>query len=90
MAKKLHKIRVDHHHDGSHTKHRHYKHDDGTSSVESSAHHDLDSLHDGLQDHMGVPNPGEAEADRGQHGVPAAMAGPAGLSAPPAPAAPGV
>lgn len=75
------------HPDGSMTHTRHFKHDDGTRSSESSAHHDLDSLHDHLQDHMGAPNPGEAAADAGQHGVPAAMAGPAGLpAAPPMPA----
>lgn len=82
MAKKLHKIRIDHHSDHSHTKHRHYKHDDGSKSVESSAHADLDGVHDSLQDHMGVPNPGEQAADAGQHGVPAAQAAPAGLPMP--------
>lgn len=87
MAKKLHRIRIDHHHDGSHTKHRHYKHDDGSTSMESSAHHNLDGVHDSLQDHLGAPNPGEAEADGGQHGVPAAQAGPAGLAMPAAPPA---
>jgi hypothetical protein len=91
MAKKPHRIRIDHHSDGSHTKHRHYKHDDGKTSVESRAHQDLDSVHDGLQEHLGAPNPGEAEADAGTHGVPAEHAGPAGLSMPPAapPAVPG-
>ena len=79
---KHHKTRIDHHHDGSHTLHRH--HTDG--SVKSSAHQSLDHLHDALQDHMGTPNPGEMDADKGMHGVPAEMAGPAGLSAPAAPA----
>lgn len=85
--KKLHKIRIDHHKDRSHTSTRHHKHEDGSMSSESSAHHDLDGVHDMLQDHMGQPNPGEAEADGGQHGVPVAQAGPAGLPMPPAPAA---
>lgn len=83
--KKLHKIRVDHHKDRSHTSTRHHKHEDGSMSSESSAHHDLDGVHDMLQDHMGAPNPGETEADGGQHGVPAAQAGPAGLSPMPPP-----
>lgn len=86
MAKKKHhRTSIQHHPDGSHTSTRHYKHDDGKMSSESSAHHDLDSLHDHIQDHLGAPNPGEAEADKGLHGVPAEHAGPAGLVMPPAP-----
>jgi hypothetical protein len=69
---------VDHHEDGSHTLHRHHK--DG--SKHSSAHADLDSLHDAIQDHLGEANPGEAEADAGQHGVPADHAASAGLPTP--------
>ncbi len=82
MTKKHVRTHIQHHHDGSHTMHRHFNHDDGKTSVLSSAHHDLDGLHDGIQDHMGTPNPGEAAADAGQHGVPAAQAGPAGLPMP--------
>ena len=77
---KHHKTRIDHHHDGSHTLHRHYT--DGT--VKSSAHQSLDHLHDAIQDHMGTPNPGEAAADMGDHGIPMEHAGPAGLPAAPA------
>lgn len=78
MAKKKHHskhIHVDHHPDGSHT----VKHvmDDG--SEHASAHGNLDSVHDHIQDSIGQPNPGEMEADGGQHGVPAEQAGPAGL-----------
>jgi hypothetical protein len=69
---------VHHHEDGSHTMDRHHK--DGT--VHSSAHHDLDGVHDALQDHLGEMNPGEAEAEMGQHGVPAEHAAPAGLPMP--------
>lgn len=87
MAKRLHKIRVDHHKDRSHTKTRHYKHDDGSMSSESSAHKNLDEVHDGLQAHMGAPNPGEMEALGGAHSVPPEAAGPAGIPMPPAPAA---
>lgn len=84
MAKKRpHKIHIAHHRDGSHTSTRHHKHDDGSMSSESSAHHDLDGVHDALQDHLGEPNPGEMEADGGQHGVPPEQAGPAGLPMPP-------
>ena len=84
MAKnKPHKIHIAHHKDGSHTKTRHYKHEDGSMSSDSSAHHDLDGVHDSLQDHLGEQNPGEAEADAGQHGVPAEQAEPAGLPMPP-------
>lgn len=77
MAKKPHKIHIQHHHDGSHTKTRHYK--DGSSN--SSAHHNLDGVHDSLQDHLGSPNPGEAAMDAGDHGIPAEHAGPAGIPA---------
>ena len=87
MTKRHHKTHIDHHHDGSHTMHRHFMHDDGGTSKESSAHADLDAIHDALQHHLGTPNPGEAEADRGEHGIPAEHAGPAGLpptGAPPA------
>jgi len=66
---------VDHHHDGSHTKTKHFE--DGHS--EASAHGDIDSLHDGIQEDHGAPNPGEAEADAGQHGVPEPQASTAGL-----------
>jgi len=92
--KKHTRIHIEHHDDGSHTMHRHIKHEDGKESKESSAHHTLDDLHDGIQQHIGEPNVGEAEADAGDHGVPAAQAGPAGLpvsGGAPAPAAmPGV
>lgn len=71
---------VDHHGDGSHTSHKHF--DDG--SKESAGHANLDGVHDMLQEAQGSPNPGEAAADAGQHGVPAPIAGPAGLPAAPA------
>lgn len=57
---------VDHHDDGSHTV-RH-EHEDGVSHM-SYAKADLDQLHDGLQDHLGEANPGEAEADGGNSGI---------------------
>lgn len=81
-SKRPHKIRIDHHKDRSHTSTRHHKNDDGSMSSESSAHHDLDGVHDMLQQHMGAPNPGEAEALGGAHGVPAEAAGAAGIPMP--------
>jgi len=73
---------VHHHKDKSHTSDKHYE--DG--SVDSSAHANLDGVHDMLQDAHGEPNPGEAEANMGQHGVPPAQAGPVGLPVAAAPA----
>ena len=67
---------ITHHHDGSHTIKHH--HEDGVSHKEHAV-ADLDGVHDSLQEHLGMPNPGEAEAAAGQHGIPAAIAGPAGL-----------
>jgi hypothetical protein len=80
------KTTIQHHGDGSHTMTRHHVKSDGTSSSHSSAHQSLDHLHDAIQDHMGTPNPGEAAADMGDHGIPMEHAGPAGLPAPAAPA----
>lgn len=57
---------IDHHDDGSHTV-RH-EHEDGVSH-KSYAKADLDQLHDGMQDNLGEPNPGEAEADNGNSGI---------------------
>lgn len=39
----------------------------------------LDQVHDHLEENVGTPNPGEAEADAGQSGIPPAM--PAGAPA---------
>ena len=66
---------IEHHHDGSHTVTHH--HEDGSSK--SSAHGNLDGVHDKLQETLGQANPGENEANEGIHGVPAPMAMPAGL-----------
>jgi len=75
---------IEHHKDGSHT--IHHQHEDGAAHDVKHAAANLDAMHDSMQDHLGTPNPGEAEADMGQHGVPAAQAAPAGLpaGAPPA------
>jgi hypothetical protein len=81
---------VEHHDDGSHTVTHHHK--DGKSH-KKYAKHDHDGMMDGMMQHLSQPNPGEAAADAGDHGVPADAASAAGL--PPAaaaapPAAPGM
>ena len=68
---------IEHHKDGSHTVH--HVHEDGPHADVKHAAADLDGVHDSMEDHMGTPNPGEAEANAGDHGVPAPQAGPAGL-----------
>lgn len=67
-----------HHDDGSHTVH--HDHEEGAHKDYAVA--SLDHVHDGLQDHLGVPNPGEAAADAGQHGVGEPAASAAGLPLP--------
>lgn len=47
-----------------------------------------DGLASHMLEHMGTPNPGEADADAGQSGIPAAGADPAAAGAAPAGAAP--
>jgi hypothetical protein len=76
---------VEHHKDGSHTV-THLHHKGGEHDVKHAV-ADLDGVHDSMEDHLGTPNPGEAEADAGQHGVPEPEASAAGLPAPPAGAA---
>lgn len=68
---------IEHHDDGSHTVH--HEHEDGKHKKYAVG--DLDQVHDGLQDHLGTPNPGE---DMNAAGAPmAASAGPAGAAPPP-------
>ena len=50
---------VEHHH----TRPEHH-------GVEHHHFSDMSDVHDHMEDHMGEPNPGEAEADGGQHGIP--------------------
>jgi hypothetical protein len=71
---------IEHHPDMSSTVH--HVHKEGPHADVKHAAMDLDSVHDSLQDHLGAPNEGEAEADMGQHGVSAEQAGPAGLPMP--------
>jgi hypothetical protein len=82
---------IEHHPDGSHTVH-HVHHEGQHKDVKHAA-MNLDHVHDSLQDNLGTPNPGEAEANAGIHGVPAEHAEPAGLpvpggTMPPTPAGP--
>lgn len=70
-----------HHADGSIT--IHHKHHKGPAHDVEHAAANLDGAHDSMQENLGQPNPGEAEANAGDHGVPAAAAGAAGLPVPP-------
>lgn len=82
-----HKTEIVHHADGSHTT-THHVHPDHAHEMKdkSYATADHDGMLDGMMDNTSQANPGEAEAEAGAHGVPAAVAGPAGLPAPAAPA----
>ena len=80
----FHKTTIEHHKDNSHTITHH--HDAGPEHNVTGATADHDGMIDHIMDHTAPPNPGEAAADMGQHGVPAPMAAPAGLPAMPGPA----
>jgi hypothetical protein len=71
---------VEHHNDGSSTVH--HVHHEGPHKDVKHAVSSLDHLHDSMQDHLGQENPGEAEANAGQHGVAPPEAAAAGLPAP--------
>lgn len=77
---KFHHTSIEHHKDGSHT--IHHQHEDGAEHDVKHAVGNLDGAHDSMQDHLGAPNPGEAEANAGQHGVAPPEAAAAGLPAP--------
>ena len=55
---------IEHHDDGSHT--LEHAHEDGPHKDLKYAVADLDSMHDGLEDHLGEPNDGE-EAEDSKH-----------------------
>jgi hypothetical protein len=78
----FHSTHIEHHADGSHT--IHHMHEAGAEHDVKHAVANLDGAHDSMEDNLGSPNPGEAEADAGQHGVPEAQAAPAGLPGGPA------
>ena len=71
---------IEHHADGSHTVH--HVHEEGPHKDVKGATPNHDAMMDHIMDHTSGMNPGEAEADKGDHGVPAAAAGPAGLPMP--------
>jgi hypothetical protein len=77
--KEIDHVQVKKHKTGYHVEHHHTH--PGHHPMESHAKSNMDDVMDHLHTHMGEPNPGEAEADGGQHGVPPEMAGPAGLGA---------
>ncbi len=74
---------VEHYADGSHQVH--HVHEDGPHKDMKHAVTDLDSVHDSIQDHLGTPNPGEAEANAGPAapvpGAPAPAGAPAAMPA---------
>lgn len=72
-------VHIQHHNDTSHTVH--HQHEDGPDHDVKHAASNMDAVHDSMQDNMGTPNPGEAEANAGQSGVPAEEAGAAGAGA---------
>lgn len=71
---------VEHHKDGSHTVTHH--HEDTSAKDVKHAVPNHDAMMDSMMDHTSAPNPGEAQADMGNHGVPPAVAAPAGLPMP--------
>ena len=52
---------IEHHDDGSHT--LEHTHEDGLHKKYAVG--DIDSMHDGLEDHLGEPNDGEEAEDHG-------------------------
>jgi hypothetical protein len=67
---------IEHHHDGSATVH--HVHHMGPEHDVKHAVSNLDAMHDSMQDHLGQPNPGEAEANAGPAAMPMAGMPPAG------------
>lgn len=72
---------IEHHKDGSHTVHHVHEHDSKKDVKHAVA--DLDGAHDSMEEHLGEPNEGEAQAPAAA--APAAAPGMAGAA--PAPAA---
>jgi hypothetical protein len=71
---------IKHHADGSHTVH--HVHEMGPEHDVEHAVGDLDGAHDSMEDNLGTPNAGEAAANAGQAGIPAAAGAPAAAAAP--------
>jgi len=60
----FHSTHIEHHPDGSAT--IHHIHEDGSDHDKKYAVLDLDSIHDGMEDHLGEPNEGE-DAENHDH-----------------------
>ena len=55
--------------------HEHHPNEDGSQNPDTThSAQDMDQLMDHMQDHLGTPNPGEAEANAGPQAAPAAGA----------------
>ena len=82
---KFQRTHIEHFKDGSGTVEHH--HEEGAHKNVKHAVGNIDEMHDSVEEHLGAPNAGEAEADGGDHGIPAEHAEPAGIpEATPAPA----
>lgn len=89
MAKKHHKFThstVEHHKDGSHTVTHHHESGKPEDDVKGAV-GDHDSMMDHMMQHTAPPSADMAAADQGQHGIPPAAAGAAGIPAGAAPVA---
>jgi hypothetical protein len=73
------KHKADHHEvENHHTRPEHHPKESHHFHGENA----LDQVHDHLEEHAGTPNPGEADADAGQSGIPPAMPAGAPVGAP--------
>jgi hypothetical protein len=59
---------ITHHTDGSHT--MHHEHATDSSKDKHHAVADLDAVHDKMEENLGTPNTGEAEAPAGEQAAP--------------------
>ena len=64
---KFHRTHIEHFKDGSGTVEHH--HEEGAHKNVKHAVGNIDEMHDSVEDHLGAPNAGEAEADGGDHGI---------------------
>jgi hypothetical protein len=61
--------------ESGHVIEHHHTHPDH-HPMEEHAMSNMDDVHDHMEEHMGTPNPGEAEADKGMSGIPGEAGGP--------------
>lgn len=69
---------IEHFKDGSASVHHVHESGDPKMDVKHAV-ADTDGIHDSIEDHLAQPNEGDQAAEAGQHGVPDAQAGAAGL-----------